>query len=127
MFDLPQDALDTDACAATAADSLPVGVPPEIPSGAYEDPQKNEPSDSISAALKIQEGETIYGMAWYPGMNALDPASCCFATTSRVSSSVAEKAVLICCIHAYLVHLCVMSKILPHLHMWHNLSIRPPV
>lgn len=104
VFDLPQDSLDTDAIASTAADNLSVSYPPELTLGASGDPQSNEPSDSITSALKIQEGETIYGMAWYPGMNALDPASCCFATTSRVSSSVAEDVVLICCIHACLRH-----------------------
>ena len=30
-----------------------------------------------------QEGELIYDYAWYSGMSARDPASCCFATTSR--------------------------------------------
>ena len=80
MFDLPQDSLDTEVCAATAADTLPADM--GLSHGAFEENETY--SDSIQAALKIQEGETIYGMEWYPGMTALNPVSCCFATTSRV-------------------------------------------
>lgn len=33
--------------------------------------------------LKYSGGETVYDMAWYPGMTSLEPATCCFTTTSR--------------------------------------------
>ncbi|KAL3137114.1 hypothetical protein ABBQ32_006692 [Trebouxia sp. C0010 RCD-2024] len=39
--------------------------------------------DSFPAALQIQEGELVYDYAWYSCMHTSDPASCCFATTSR--------------------------------------------
>lgn len=70
-FDLPPDALEAaeqplpDRPGTAAATALP--------------------ADSYSPAMQLQEGETVYDYAWYPGMSAADPASCCFATTSRVS------------------------------------------
>lgn len=33
--------------------------------------------------MTYPEGETIYDMAWYPGMSSAEPASCCFVTTAR--------------------------------------------
>ena len=39
--------------------------------------------DSFGPALRIEEGELIYDYAWFPCMSAADPASCCFASTSR--------------------------------------------
>ena len=39
--------------------------------------------DSLKSALKVQEGETIYDLAWLPSMTSADPASCCFFSTSR--------------------------------------------
>lgn len=39
--------------------------------------------DRLRASLKVQEGETIYDMAWLPTMASSDPASCCFFSTSR--------------------------------------------
>ena len=61
IYDLPPDAME----APIISDNLP-------PSG-----------DSFPPALRIQEGETVYDMCWFPGMQASDPASCCFAATSR--------------------------------------------
>lgn len=29
------------------------------------------------------EGETVYDFQWYPLMQATDPSTCCFASTSR--------------------------------------------
>ena len=55
-----------------------------IPKG-LSPPEAEAPLDSFPAALRIQEGETIYSYSWYPGMTALDPAACCFASSSRVS------------------------------------------
>ena len=90
VYDLPQDSLDVPASASTAADSLPPSAPLPSPStssssspaGASD--ERLHPADSIPAALRIQEGETVYSMAWYPGMTTSDPATCCFATSSRV-------------------------------------------
>ena len=42
------------------------------------------PADSAAPALRVYEGETVYDYAWYPGMLSSDPASCVFASTSRV-------------------------------------------
>jgi WD40 repeat protein len=38
---------------------------------------------SLSPALAVKEGETIYDMAWYPSMNSSEPSTCCFFSTSR--------------------------------------------
>jgi hypothetical protein len=35
----------------------------------------------------VHTGETVYDYCWFSGMSAADPASCCFASTSRVSSN----------------------------------------
>lgn len=40
--------------------------------------------DNLPTALYVDEGETVYDYAWYPGMLASEPASCVFATTVRV-------------------------------------------
>lgn len=39
--------------------------------------------DSSPPAITIQEGELVYDYAWYKGMTAADPSTCCFATTCR--------------------------------------------
>lgn len=69
MYDLPAEALEqgpledaNGSNAATAPDNLP-------------------------AVLYLDEGETIYDYAWYPGMLASDPASCVFASTVRVGGN----------------------------------------
>ena len=41
--------------------------------------------DSLRPALRAHAGEAVYDFAWFPGMSAADPASCCFASTARVS------------------------------------------
>ena len=41
------------------------------------------PADALPAALRVRQGELIYDYAWFPLMSALDPATCCFASTSR--------------------------------------------
>ena len=43
--------------------------------------------DNLPAVLHVDEGETVYDYAWYPGMLASEPASCVFATTVRVWKS----------------------------------------
>jgi len=39
--------------------------------------------DRYSPALRINAGELIYDYAWYPWSSATDPATCCFAVTTR--------------------------------------------
>lgn len=39
--------------------------------------------DSAAPPITIQEGELVYDYAWYGGMTASDPSTCCFATTCR--------------------------------------------
>eukprot|EP00961_Rhodomonas_salina_P265849 3593419-Rhodomonas_salina.1 len=39
--------------------------------------------DCMRSVLQVKEGETIYDLAWYPGMNSSSPATCCFFSTSR--------------------------------------------
>ena len=89
MFDLPQDALDVPAISETAADHW---MPPSdsvhgVDQGSsFPWDSAASPRDSFPAALRVQEGETVYSYAWYPGMTSLELASCCFATSSRVSA-----------------------------------------
>ncbi|KAK9818157.1 hypothetical protein WJX72_007963 [[Myrmecia] bisecta] len=78
------------ACCLTASDDNLLRVydlPPDslerAPIGDPSSPQLAAADDSFPAALRIYEGETIYDYAWYPGMVASDPVSCCFASTSR--------------------------------------------
>lgn len=40
-------------------------------------------SETFSQGVDIHIGESIYDTKWYPFMNAAEPASCCFATSSR--------------------------------------------
>ncbi|XP_013421157.1 telomerase Cajal body protein 1 [Lingula anatina] len=37
----------------------------------------------MKSALRILEGELVYDYSWYPLMNSMEPATCCFASTSR--------------------------------------------
>ena len=59
------------------------------PGGAAQDSAQLEETwrmphhDRLKSALKVQEGETIYDLAWLPTMTSADPASCCFFSTSR--------------------------------------------
>ena len=41
---------------------------------------------TLPSVLRVDEGETVYDYAWYPGMLVSQPASCVFACTARVSS-----------------------------------------
>ncbi len=45
--------------------------------------------DTMGVALRVQEGEQVYDYAWFSCMNALDPQSCVFATTTRVRCNTA--------------------------------------
>ncbi len=66
MYDLPTDVLEQ--ASMQGADGSSVADAP----------------DNLPAALYVDEGETIYDYAWYPGMLAAEPASCVFASTARV-------------------------------------------
>ena len=54
-------------------------LPPDIDSAAAADA-----AEDWEPAVRVLEGETIYDYAWYPFMSSEDPATCCFASTSRV-------------------------------------------
>lgn len=43
--------------------------------------------DNLPTVLYVDEGETIYDFAWYPGMLASEPSSCVFASTGRVRAA----------------------------------------
>ncbi|KAG1668608.1 hypothetical protein FOA52_001477 [Chlamydomonas sp. UWO 241] len=90
IYDLPQDALECPAVARTAVDGLRDAGDAEAAASDAASAEAASGSDgqggmgdSLPVALRVQEGETIYDMAWYPLMSAADPATCCFATTSR--------------------------------------------
>eukprot|EP00242_Pyramimonas_sp_CCMP2087_P004178 CAMPEP_0198217554 /NCGR_PEP_ID=MMETSP1445-20131203/64622_1 /TAXON_ID=36898 /ORGANISM="Pyramimonas sp., Strain CCMP2087" /LENGTH=371 /DNA_ID=CAMNT_0043894293 /DNA_START=240 /DNA_END=1351 /DNA_ORIENTATION=+ len=53
----------------------------DLPSDCME--SEPQPLDGFSSALDIKEGESVYDYCWYPQMSASEPATCCFATTSR--------------------------------------------
>ncbi|KAI7863821.1 WD40-repeat-containing domain protein [Spinellus fusiger] len=61
LFHLPQNVYDQTA----TDDSEPVTV------------------ESMAPVLAIREGESIYDFAWFPMMNAQDPATFCFLTSVR--------------------------------------------
>ena len=61
IYDLPTDVLD--------ATTLHASTPLE---------------DTFLPALRIYGGELIYDYAWYPGMLAMQPETCVFASTTRV-------------------------------------------
>jgi hypothetical protein len=44
---------------------------------------QTEPAPPWQACLSYAEGETVYDVAWYPGMSSAEPASCCFVSTAR--------------------------------------------
>ena len=68
MYDLPTDALEKQDQASIDGECYPY----------------TEGGDTFSPALYIQSGETVYDYVWYPAMVTLEPASCVFASTSRV-------------------------------------------
>ena len=70
VYDLPPDVLEQPALAAKAHSSS---------SGGWA-----EAPDNLPVVLYVDEGETIYDYAWYPGMLASEPATSVFAATSRV-------------------------------------------
>ena len=76
VFDLPADALERPGLAERGE--------PGAEHSARACSSGGEPADSAAPALRVFEGETVYDYAWYPGMLASEPASCVFASTSRV-------------------------------------------
>ena len=69
IYDLPAEALEQGSL-ETADHGSAAAVP-----------------DNLPAVLYLDEGETIYDYAWYPGMLASEPSSCVFASTARVSGN----------------------------------------
>lgn len=62
----------------------------DLPAEVVEDPAKPgdaaaSAEDTLQSVLQVDEGETVYDYAWYPGMLVSEPASCVFACTARVS------------------------------------------
>lgn len=76
MFDLPADALERPGLAK--------GSEAGAEHSTRACSRGRDPTDSAAPALRVYEGETVYDFAWYPGMLASEPASCVFASTSRV-------------------------------------------
>lgn len=72
MFDLPQEAYQPQAVAAAQAEAAAAG-------------QAADGSIPWEPAVQVHTGETVYDYCWFSGMAASDHASCCFASTSRVS------------------------------------------
>ena len=54
-------------------------LPPDVESA--------KEAEDWAADVRIFEGETVYDYAWYPFMSSEDPATCVFASTSRVRTS----------------------------------------
>ena len=77
MFDLPQEAYQPQAAAVAAAQAEAVAA---VAAVAADGRIPWEP------AVQVHTGETVYDYCWFSGMAASDPASCCFASTSRVSN-----------------------------------------
>ena len=92
MYDVPQDALERAALGGhaerdgLAAESL---NPRNNPAAETLNPRDSlaAEADNFEPALRMAEGELVYDYAWFPAMQAADPVSCVFASTSRVSSS----------------------------------------
>ena len=58
----------------------------DLPAEVVEEPAKpGFAVDTLQSVLQVDEGETVYDYAWYPGMLVSEPASCVFACTARVS------------------------------------------
>jgi hypothetical protein len=58
-------------------------IPPEIEGISKTEATWLPEQQCMSSVITVREGETIYDMAWLPGMNSADPATCCFFSTSR--------------------------------------------
>ena len=88
MYDLPQDALDVPASPLISRQQQQQRQQDDAEMEAVQSAGGTggeEEQDTLLAALRVQEGETVYDYAWFPRMSATDPSTCCFASTSRVS------------------------------------------
>lgn len=72
MYDLPPDVLEQP------------GLPSSPDGGDDRDADVAALPDNLPVSLYVDEGETVYDYAWYPGMLASELASCVFATSVRV-------------------------------------------
>lgn len=73
VFDLPPDAQQRAQAANAGEGPASNGLPSS----------SGSTGDSLTSALRVEEGETIYDYAWFSRMSVSDPVSCCFASTSR--------------------------------------------
>lgn len=78
VFDLPQEAYQQ----VQAADPAEAAAEPDTATTTATAAAGG--SISWQQALEVHTGETVYDYCWFSGMSAADPASCCFASTSRV-------------------------------------------
>eukprot|EP00300_Choanocystis_sp_HF-7_P043267 c9857_g1_i2.p1 GENE.c9857_g1_i2~~c9857_g1_i2.p1 ORF type:complete len:465 (+),score=78.67 c9857_g1_i2:162-1397(+) len=57
-------------------------TPPEL----YAAPTAgSQPEETLECALLCREAGVVYDHAWYPHMSSAQPATCCFATSSKLS------------------------------------------
>ncbi|KAG2425914.1 hypothetical protein HYH02_014913 [Chlamydomonas schloesseri] len=88
LYDLPQDV------ATAPVLQYPDLLPPEEQQGQQEQGQaagggggtcsgSGAAADNLVPALRMHAGETVYDYCWYSRMSALDPVSCCLASTAR--------------------------------------------
>jgi WD40 repeat protein len=59
------------------------GSPSASPSTSSVTPGWSDEHETMRSVLKVHEGETVYDMAWLPGMSSSSPESCVFFTTSK--------------------------------------------
>lgn len=53
-------------------------LPPALLSGQLENAEPE-----MESVLRIPEGEAVYDFCWWPRMNSMDPASCCFVSSAK--------------------------------------------
>ncbi len=84
-------------CYLTAADDNCIriyDIPPSLASSSNASEPENldknnitnedqQDQDQYSPALRVNAGELIYDYTWYPWASVTDPATCCFAVTTR--------------------------------------------
>jgi hypothetical protein len=105
VYDLPAEVLDQISLqgAATSIDTTIAEIP-----------------DNLPAVLYIDEGETVYDYAWYPGMLAAEPASCVFASTARVG------VLTCCCKYSRMPQSCIICGC-AGTQMWHACVFCPAI
>ncbi|KAI8473171.1 MAG: WD40-repeat-containing domain protein [Monoraphidium minutum] len=89
VYDLPQDALTRPSEAAAAEDAAAAAARDAerraggAAAGASGRGASAGGGDSLRSALRVHAGESVYDYAWFSAMSTADPASCCFASTTR--------------------------------------------